>query len=175
MAIIMAPNIIYAVKHKDDPALTYRNKKIEIAEQIGRYGCFILMIFNIPHTYFNFWFDYALEVYLIVNGLLCFAYLLFWLICYKQSGLLKAVSLSVIPSFIFLFSGIILAYIPLIVFAVLFGITHIFISCKSALQTRGKRRKYTVKEKLTNETIALLIILLLVCAVISFWFGTEII
>ncbi|MDE6884366.1 MAG: hypothetical protein K2P32_01205, partial [Clostridia bacterium] len=68
MAIIMIPNIIYAIKHKNDVAPTYANKKIVIAEQIGRYGCFILMIFNIPYTYFNFWFDSALIVYLSVNG-----------------------------------------------------------------------------------------------------------
>ena len=36
----------------------------------------------------------------------------------------------------FLFSGIILAYVPLIAFSVLFGITHIAISYKSV--TFGK-------------------------------------
>lgn len=81
MAIILIPNIIYAIKHKNDVAPTYTNKKIVIAEQIGRYGCFILMIFNIPYTYFNFWFDSALIVYLSVNGSLCLAYLIF--VCFK--------------------------------------------------------------------------------------------
>ena len=63
MAIIMIPNIIYAAKHKNNEN-SYRNKTVEILEQIGRYGCFVLMIFNIPYTYFNFWFDNALTVYL---------------------------------------------------------------------------------------------------------------
>ena len=54
MAIIMIPNIIYAVKQKDNMALESHNKMIIIAEQVGRYGCFVLMIFNIPYTYFNF-------------------------------------------------------------------------------------------------------------------------
>ena len=39
----MIPNIIYAVKHKNGE-ITYRNKAVEIMEQIGRYGCFALMI-----------------------------------------------------------------------------------------------------------------------------------
>lgn len=65
MAVIMIPNIIYAVKHKNGES-TYHNKAVELLEQIGRYGCFAFMIFNIPHTYFNFWFNYALIVYLAV-------------------------------------------------------------------------------------------------------------
>lgn len=131
MAIIMIPNIIYAVKHKNSQNV-YSNKTVEILEQIGRYGCFVFMIFNIPYTYFNFWFDYALTVYLSVNGSLCLAYLFFWVICRNKNGKLKALSLSVIPSCIFLFSGAVSASIPLIVFSVIFSVCHIFISCKNA-------------------------------------------
>lgn len=136
MAIVMIPNIVYAVKHKPDAAAGYHNKTVEILEQIGRYGCFVLMIFNIPYLYFIFRFPYALTVYLSGNGAFCLAYLLFWVICWNQNGKLKALSLSIIPSCMFLFSGIILAYIPLIAFSVLFGITHIAISYKSV--TFGK-------------------------------------
>ena len=131
MAVIMIPNIIYAVKHKSDGENAYNNKVVVILEQIGRYGCMALMVFNIPYTYFNFWFDYALICYLSVNGGLCLAYLIFWIICWNRSGKLKALSLSIIPTVIFLFSGIVLANIPLIAFSVLFGITHILISYKN--------------------------------------------
>ena len=131
MAVIMIPNIIYAVKKKND-GNDYHNKAVEIFEQIGRYGCMFLMIFNIPYTYFNFWFDHALIVYLSVNGGMCIAYLIFWVICWNRNDTLKALSLSVLPSCIFLFSGIVLANIPLIVFAVLFAVNHILISCKNA-------------------------------------------
>lgn len=132
MAIIMIPNIGYAVKNKNNPTDGYHNKAVEILEQIGRYACLVLMIFNIPYTYFNFWFDHAFLVYLYVNNAFCLAYLIFWIVCRKRNGLLKAISLSVLPTCVFLFSGIILAYIPLIAFAILFGICHIFISCKNA-------------------------------------------
>ena len=131
MAIIMAPNIIYAVKHKS-AVNGYRNKAIEIFEQIGRYGCFVFMIFNIPYTYFKFWFDYALTVDLTVNGCLCLAYIIFWLVCRNGGGKLKALSLSVVPSCIFLFSGIVSANIPLVVFSVMFAVFHIFLSCKNS-------------------------------------------
>lgn len=132
MAIIMIPNIVYAVKNKDKTANVYHNKAVEISEQAGRYCCFVLMIFNIPYAYFNFWFPHALAVYLLVNGALCLAYLILWAVFRRKNGKAKAISLSVIPSCIFLFSGIILAYIPLMAFAVLFGISHIFISYKNA-------------------------------------------
>ena len=131
MAVIMLPNIIFAAMHKDGFENKYKNKAVEISEQVGRYACMVLMIFNIPYTYFNFWFEYALVVYLSVNGALCLAYLVFWAVCWKRNGLLKAVSLSVIPSVIFLFSGIMLANIPLIAFAVLFAVNHILLSCKN--------------------------------------------
>ena len=133
MVIIMVPNIIYALKHKNNVENTYKNKAAEICEQIGRYGCFVFMIFNIPYTYFNFWFDYALIIYLSVNGGLCLAYIIFWVVCRKSNGKLKALSLSIIPSCIFLFSGITLANIPLVAFAVIFAVTHILISCKNSI------------------------------------------
>lgn len=131
MAIVMIPNIIYAATHKNETVGVYNNKAVVIAEQIGRYGCFLLMIFNIPYTYFNFWFEHALTVYLTVNGELLLAYLIFWIVCWKHNDLLKALSLSILPTAIFLFSSVILANIPLIVFAVVFGVNHILISFKT--------------------------------------------
>ena len=131
MAVIMIPNIVYAVKHKECES-AYRNKVIGFFEQIGRYGCFIFMLFNIPYTYFNFWFANALAVYLCINGTLCLAYVLFWILCRHRNSKVKALSLSILPSCIFLFSGIVLANIPLIVFAIVFAVCHIFISWKNA-------------------------------------------
>lgn len=132
IVIIMIPNIIFAVKQKDGYKNIYKNRVVEILEQIGRYACLILMIFNIPYTYFNFWFGNALVVYLSINSSLCLAYVVFWGASYKKKGKFKALSLSIIPSFIFLFSGIMLANIPLIVFALLFGVNHIMLSYKNA-------------------------------------------
>lgn len=136
MAVIMLPNIVYAVKHKNDVKNTYRNRAAEIFEQTGRYGCFVFMIFNIPYTYFNFWFDYALGVYLSVNSILCLVYYFFWSVCWNRNGKLKALSLSILPSCIFLFSGVMLLSIPLLAFAVVFAVCHIFISYKNATASK---------------------------------------
>lgn len=132
IAVIMIPNIIFAVRHKDGFTNKYQNKAVEAMEQIGRYACFVLMIFNIPYTYFNFWFNGALTAYISGNGVLCLAYLIFWIVCRNQNGKLRAISLSVLPSVVFLLSGILLANIPLIAFAVLFAINHILLSYKNS-------------------------------------------
>ncbi len=136
MAIIMTPNIIYAVKHKSEGS-GYRNKAVELLEQIGRYGCFVLMIFNIPYTYLGFHFPHAMLAYLTVNAVLVFAYCLAWVLLWNKSGIAKALLLSVIPSIVFLFSGIVIASIPLIAFAVVFSVFHIFISLKNATRKNG--------------------------------------
>ncbi len=128
----MLPNIIYAVKCKDGFKNKEQNKALEIAEQVGRYACFILMIFNIPYTYFNFWFEHALTVYLAVNGILCLGYLIFWAVFRDGKGVVRALALSVTPSVIFLFGGVMLVSIPLIVFAVVFAVCHIWLSLKNA-------------------------------------------
>lgn len=42
ITVIMIPNIIFAVKNKDAFENRNQNKAIEIIEQIGRFGCFVL-------------------------------------------------------------------------------------------------------------------------------------
>ena len=110
----------------------YHNMVIDVFEQIGRYGCFVLMVFNIPYTYYGFWFQNAYIYYIVVNSILLFLYLLFWIICWSKYKLLKAITLSAIPSLIFVYSGIMLAYYPLIVLSIVFAISHITISIKNA-------------------------------------------
>ena len=46
IAIIMIPNIIFAIKCKDGFINKYDNKTIETLEQIGRFGSFIFMIIH---------------------------------------------------------------------------------------------------------------------------------
>ena len=132
VAVMMIPNIVYAATHKHESASGYQNRAAEVLEQIGRYACLVLMTFNIPYAYFNFWFENALIVYLAVNGGLLAAYLICWVVFWKKKGKAKALFLSILPSLIFLFSGIILLYPPLLVFAIIFAVNHVFISYQNA-------------------------------------------
>lgn len=143
MAVILFPNLLFAVKHREGFENLYRNKGVEIAEQIGRYGCFIFMIFNIPYAYHGFWFGGALAVYLSVNGALCLAYCLCWAVI--KEGVAKSLCLSIIPSVLFLFSGITVASAPLTAFAVAFAAGHITISYKNAAAKKKTNRENTYK------------------------------
>ena len=129
--VLMIPNVIYMKKHKDSMVLNYENKFLDIVEKIGRFGCIFCMVANFP--YWDFMFHHGKYVYLFGNLAFCLAYIIFWIVCWKQNGRLRALSLSILPTVIFLFSGIMLVYIPLIVFAVVFGATHIFLSWKKAV------------------------------------------
>lgn len=131
IAVIVIPNIVYAVKCKNKPNNVNILRAIELFEQIGRYGSILFMIFNIPYTYLNFWFDGALLTYIIVNCIFLISYLVCWIIFADKSNMAKAVALSVLPSCIFLFSGAMLVNIPLLLFAIIFAAFHIIISCKN--------------------------------------------
>ena len=129
---IMIPNIIFALKHKEAFENRYHNKTIEIIEQIGRFGCFGFMIFNIPTTWFGWWSDEAFATYLIVDALLIALYCTIWIICWRKNNIFKALALSIMPSTVFLFSGIMSRSVLLIMSALLFAPTHILISYNNA-------------------------------------------
>lgn len=133
IVVIMIPNIVFAIKYKNGFESKYRNKVIEIIEQIGRLGCFVFMIFNIPATWFGWWSDEAFAIYLIIDAVLVALYCMIWIICWKKNNLFKALALSMIPSALFLFSGIMCRSVLLMISALLFAPTHILISYKNAI------------------------------------------
>ena len=132
LTVIMIPNIVFAIRCKDGFANNYKNKTVELVEQIGRFGCFGFMIFNIPGTWFGWWSDQVFAVYLIINALLVTLYCILWIVCWKQNGIFRAFALSIIPSVVFLISGIMSRSILLTVAALLFAPAHIFISYQNA-------------------------------------------
>lgn len=131
VAVILIPNIIVSVVDKASFENKFEGKAIIVSEQIGRYGCMAFMVFNIPYTYFGFWFENAFTVYLVVGGGLLLIYILGWIIFCKGKSLCKMLWLSVTPSALFLFCGILVGSIPLIIFAVIFAVGHITISVKN--------------------------------------------
>ena len=132
IVIIMIPNIIYAIKCKDGFINKWSNKTIELLEQIGRFGCFGFMIINIPGTWFGWWSDEAFAVYLLMDGILVLMYCIIWIICFKKNTIFRALALSILPSVLFLFSGIMSRSVLLILSAVIFAPCHILISYKNA-------------------------------------------
>ena len=132
VAVIMIPNILFAMKCKDGFVNKWNNKSVETVEQIGRFGCFGFMIINIPGTWFGWWSDAAFAVYLVVDAVLVTLYCVIWAVCFRKSSVFRALALSIIPSVLFLFSGIMSRSILLTIAAVLFAPSHILISYQNA-------------------------------------------
>lgn len=132
VAVIMIPNILFAMKYKDGFVNKWNNKSVETVEQIGRFGCFGFMIINIPGTWFGWWSDEAFAVYLVVDAVLVTLYCVIWAVCFRKSSVFRALALSIIPSVLFLFSGIMSRSILLTIAAVLFAPSHILISYQNA-------------------------------------------
>ena len=132
VAVIMIPNILFAMKCKDGFVNKWNNKSVETVEQIGRFGCFGFMIINIPGTWLGWWSDEAFAVYLVVDAVLVTLYCVIWAVCFRKSSVFRALALSIIPSVLFLFSGIMSRSILLTIAAVLFAPSHILISYQNA-------------------------------------------
>ena len=132
VAVIMIPNILFAMKCKDGFVNKWNNKSVETVEQIGRFGCFGFMIINIPGTWFGWWSDEAFAVYLVVDAVLVTLYCVIWAVCFRKSSVFRVLALSIIPSVLFLFSGIMSRSILLTIAAVLFAPSHILISYQNA-------------------------------------------
>jgi len=131
IVVIMIPNIVFAIRCKDGFENKWSNKTVEMVEQIGRFGCFGFMIIQIPGTCFGWWSDEAFAIYLIADALLVALYCVIWVVCWRKNNLFRALALSVIPSVVFLFSGVMSRSLLLLLAAILFAPAHILISCKN--------------------------------------------
>ena len=131
MTLVMIPNILFAIRCKEGFANRWHNRFVELTEQIGRFGCFGFMVFNIPGICFGWWSEEAFAVYLIADGFLVLLYCALWLLLWKKNNLFRSLSLSVIPSVLFLFSGVMSRSILLTLSALLFAPCHILISYKN--------------------------------------------
>ena len=54
VAAILVPNLLFAMRHREGFENLWQNKTVETLEQIDRFACFGLMVFNIPGTWFGF-------------------------------------------------------------------------------------------------------------------------
>lgn len=132
MLVIMIPNIVFAIKNKDGFQNLWSNKAVELLEQVGRFGSFCFMVLIIPGCGFGFLSDEAFALYLVIDAVLTAIYCLVWIICFKKNSVFRALTLSIIPSCIFIISGVLSHYWPLMVSSVIFAPCHIAISYKNA-------------------------------------------
>ena len=136
LTVIMIPNIVFAIRCKEGFANAFRCKWAEVLEQIGRYGCMATMVFHIPGTWLGWPSWEAFGLYLLTDGVLALLYCLIWVVFRKKHPMAKVLLLSLLPSLLFLVSGILSRSFLLILFSLLFGPAHIFLSCKNAALTK---------------------------------------
>ena len=133
IAVIMIPNIIFAMKHKDGFVSKYKNKAVETLEQVGRIGCFVFIFFNIKPAVLGCWFKGGWIAYLVSGAVLTVAYVLGWIVFRNESSVRKSMYLSIVPSVLFIVCGVFTLNIPLMVSSLIFTPCHIIISYKNAV------------------------------------------
>ena len=129
--LMLLPNIIYAVKFHG-LANKCKNKTMNIIEQIGRYSSMFLIIFNIGVVEFGFSSTEAFIIYFIGNTILIIVYWIIWSMYFKKRILWKSMVLAIIPTAIFLLSGVTLRHYFLVISAIFFGIGHIYVTYQNA-------------------------------------------
>ena len=116
MILMLIPNIIYALRNRDEINLC-SNTFMNALEQI-EFG-----FTSIPGAI----------LYLAGNALLLAAYWLLFARYMKKKDAKLALMLAILPTCIFLLSGLTLRHWLLAAFAVLFGIGHIYVTYKNAV------------------------------------------
>ena len=125
--LMLIPNIVYALKNRDEQNLC-ENRLMNAVEQVGRYGCIALMWLPLLVWKFGFRSVFEMLLYFAGNEALLFAYWVVYGRYLKQRTARRALALAVIPTCIFLLSGLLLRHWLLVGFALLFAVGHIYVT-----------------------------------------------
>lgn len=125
-------NIIVARKGLSD-SFNSKHLAINIFEQIGRYGCMILMIFPIFTRGWEFGFKSVTEmlIWICLTVLLLVIYSLLW-VKKANGGVGVLYGLAIIPIVLFLMNGFLLWHPALLVVSLVFGVSHFIIVKENA-------------------------------------------
>lgn len=130
IAVMLIPNLIYAAKGQHTEH-GYHNKFLEIIEQVSRFLSIVLLIFPIGISAFGFRTVAHMVIYLSANALMLLFYIITWGFYFKKQTMRRALSLAIIPTLIFLISGITLGHWALVISSAVFGFSHILITFRS--------------------------------------------
>lgn len=151
VVLLLIPNIVYALRCRGEKNLC-DNRLMNVIEQVGRYGSMLFMVLVFGKGS-GFPSAAAFVVYLAGNLVLLTAYWVLWGIYYFKTKPRASISrqegptavfiagkpavkraagikmlLAVVPSLLFLLSGITLMSIPLILCALFFAAGHIYVT-----------------------------------------------
>lgn len=129
MVIIMIPNIVCAILQRETFSNTWQNRLIEALEQGGRYGCMLFMVLKVSGG--GFASTGARSACYLITFVLALAYCILYFVLWNKKSLFKALSLSGLPSLLFVVSALLSHSIYLLVAALVFAPCHIIISVKT--------------------------------------------
>ena len=129
--LMLLPNIIYAIKFRGVENKC-KNKIMNRIEQIGRYASMFFLMFHVGLVTYGFPSATAFIIYFIGNTILLIAYWFIWLLYFKKMVFWKSMALAILPTMIFLVSGITLRHYFLVLSAIVFGIGHFYVTYQNA-------------------------------------------
>ena len=89
------------------------------------------MVFNIGKDEMSFGSVEAFLIYVFGNVVLITAYWTIWMLYFYKQSYWKQIALAVLPTCLFLLTGITMQYYVLIMFGFIFGIGHIYVTSKN--------------------------------------------
>lgn len=133
MLMLLAPNILYAARHPN-ARKSCRSKGLLVLEQIGRYGCMVLMCLPMGLLAYGYAAPGWAVVWLTLATTLVFVYWAVWVLYFRKAGIACALTLALVPAALFLLSGLLWRNIPLVALSLLFGYAHTRITAVNARQ-----------------------------------------
>ena len=132
VACLILINMIVARKGLSD-SFNSKHLTINILEQIGRYGCILLMILPVFTQGWKFGFESVEEmlIWACLTILLLVIYGILWV--KKADGKVGILyGLAIIPVALFLMNGILLRHPALVAVSLIFGVSHLLIVRENA-------------------------------------------
>lgn len=129
--VLLLPNIYASIFKKELFVNKFDDRLLIKLENIGRYLCMILMVINIQDLYGGFKSVEAFVAYLGINIILLGLYYIVWFIFYKFNNIYKNMILGIIPSLMFIISGILQNHWLLLISGMIFAYAHLRIIWKN--------------------------------------------
>ena len=130
VVLLLVPNIIYAVKAKNQHNQC-TNKAMNLLEQIGRYGSMFFLVFHIGIAELGFGSVESFLLDLAGSAVLLIAYWVVWMLYFSKPSYQKQMALAILPTCLFLLNGVAMRNYLLILFSVIFGIGHLYVTNKN--------------------------------------------
>lgn len=134
IAVILIVNMIFfkldKVEKYENPNI---NKGIVALEQIGRFAVIFFMIFKFGIIGEGFLSVLMRDFWIVTIAILLLIYIVLFAVYFKKRFHILAMLLAIVPSAIFILTGLLIQSPPLFMFSIVFAIGHIYITAKNKM------------------------------------------